>query len=298
MMISAPECSVVMAVYNDEQHIYRSVLSVLNQTLRNFEFIIVDDCSTDQTPAILAQLAQHDARLRVIRNARNIERSRSRNRAIIEEAKTPYIMIVDSDDVSMPDRLERQFAAMQADPTLTAIGGQYHHVTPEGEILAGSRLPTGEKAIKESLRRRNPVWTAAAMVRKDTFDALGGYDTKLVYAEDYDLTWRLSLRGRIDNLNDVVMLVHWDWRKERRVFYSRRLNHMKIRLKWLRTVGFKPQDLGAAFVYLASGLIPPQIGQIYQRRRYSQPAPADFVVQARQWLHTLEEQEQRLRTAS
>jgi glycosyltransferase involved in cell wall biosynthesis len=287
-----------MAVYNDEQHIYRSVLSVLNQTMRDFEFIVVDDCSTDQTPAILAQLAREDSRLRVFRNDKNIERSRSRNRAIIEEAKTPYIMIVDSDDVSMPDRLERQLAAMQADSTLAAVGGQYHHVTPEGEILAGSRLPTGETAIRNALRRRNPVWTAAAMLRKDVFDALGGYDTRLIYAEDYDLTWRLSLNGRIDNLNDVVMLVNWDWRKERRVFYSRRLNHMKIRLKWLRTVGFKPQDLGAAVFYLASGLIPPQIGQIYQKRRYSQPAPADFVVRAQQWLHTLNEQEQRLRAAS
>lgn len=296
MVTSRPDCSVIMAVYNDEEHIYRSVLSILNQTTRNFEFIVVDDHSTDRTPKILAQLAHHDSRLRVVRNERNLERSRSRNRAIIDEANSPYVAIVDSDDISMPDRLELHLNQLQSQPGLVGIGGQYQHITPTGQILVGGQLPTDYETIKKAVRRKNPFWLNTAMLRRDTFRSLRGYDVNLVFAEDYDLTWRLILEGEVRNLDDVVLLYHWDWNKEQKVFYRRRLNHLRVRAKWLRRVGLQASDIRSTLIYLASAVVPPQIGQIYQKRRYSQPAPADFVVQAQQWLHTLNEQEQRLRS--
>lgn len=297
MVVSQPDCSVIMAVYNDEEYIYRSVLSILNQTVRNFEFIVVDDHSTDRTPQILAQLARHDGRLRVVRNERNLERSRSRNRAIIDEAKTPFVAIVDSDDISMPYRLEHHLNQILTEKDLVGIGGQYHHITPTGEILLGGQLPTDYEAIKTAVRRRNPFWLNTSMLSRDTFRSLRGYDVNLIFAEDYDLTWRLILEGEVRNLQDVVLLYHWDWNKEQKVFYRRRLNHLKVRAKWLRSVGVQVSDIRATLVYLASALVPPQIGQMYQKHRYSKPAPEDFVIQAKQWLHTLNEQEHRLRKA-
>ncbi|MBZ0286960.1 MAG: glycosyltransferase family 2 protein, partial [Anaerolineae bacterium] len=275
----------------------RSVLSVLNQTMHNLEFIVVDDHSTDRTPQILNQIARNDQRLRVIRNPKRMERSWSRNHVILEAVNTPYVAIVDSDDVCMPDRVEQQFAYMQAHPQCVAVGGQYNFITPEGSTYRGGALPTTDEAIRTSLRRRNPLWTCLAMVNKAAFAAVGGYDLTMIFSEDYDFIWRVSNCGSLANLADVILLYNLNWDKERRVYYRRRLNHLRIRMKWLLRTGVQASDLPAALIYLGSSVVPPQVGQLYQKRRYSQSTSNDFMKSAQDWLRTLAEQESSLRAA-
>ena len=99
--------SVIIGVYNSEKYIEETIRSVLNQTYKNFELIVIDDGSTDKSFEIVAKLAEKDKRIKFLKNDRNLGVSATRNR-LIDIAKGEYVAIMDSDDISLPERLEKQ----------------------------------------------------------------------------------------------------------------------------------------------------------------------------------------------
>jgi len=193
--MSEPLISVVMPVWNGERYLREAVDSILAQSFRDFEFIILDDGSTDATPEILAGYAAADSRIRVIRLAHEgIVVALNRG---VAEAKAGWIARMDADDIAHPDRFEAQWAAILANPGVvlchahTALIGDPELVTPAGRFIRSQAL------LALRLCFQCPVVHPTVMFRKDVFLECGGYLPEERHAEDYGLWGRLLMKGAV-----------------------------------------------------------------------------------------------------
>ena len=235
-----PAVSIIMSVYNGERHIVEAIESIRTQSFASFEFIIVDDASTDSTPEILRRYASKDNRITILTNATNKERSISRNRAI-EQARSELIAVMDADDVAMPYRLEKQITFMQANTDVTVCGGKLSIYDAPTEIWLP---PTKHEAIRAKLLFESSILHPTAIYRKEPVSLhAGGYDTSLSLAEDYDLWARLSIHPavRFANLPEILCkyrVSHQDKKyKERLQLYAN-----IVRKKLLCSIGLTPTD--------------------------------------------------------
>jgi glycosyltransferase involved in cell wall biosynthesis len=190
--------SVVMPAYNAERFLAAAVDSILAQTFREFELIVVDDGSTDGTRAILDRYAGQDARVRVVSNGRG-GISGALNRGV-SEARFDWIARMDGDDIAHPRRLERQWAAAQSDPRVVVWGAFAHHVNGAGRRLGLSRTgPTSVAEFQEWRRNGGEVTVIhpTAMIHRPTLLKAGGYDARFNGCEDFELWDRLSEYGPI-----------------------------------------------------------------------------------------------------
>ena len=190
--------SVVMPAYNSAQFISEAIESILNQTFCDFELLIVDDGSTDDTLSIASKYAERDSRARLIQSGHG-GASRARNTAI-EHAKYDWIALMDADDVSLPDRFEKQLAAACNNPRVVAWGTYAFVINSLGQRLGFSKTgPTTEEEFHE-LRSGNQlatVITATALMKKVAFMQVGPYDPFFDPTEDIELFERLATIGPI-----------------------------------------------------------------------------------------------------
>jgi glycosyltransferase involved in cell wall biosynthesis len=198
--------SVYMPIYNAARFAREAVQSILRQSFGDFEFIIVDDGSTDQTPAILKGLAAQDHRIRVISQA-NLGAAAAANRAI-SEARGEFLARMDGDDIALPRRLERQADYLAAHPECVAVGSRMMLIDEDGLPLY--ELPwtiCGHNEIDLALMKGG--WSIAqpsCMFRTADVIAAGAYQPDLSLHEDLDLFLRLAERGHLENLPEVLLL--------------------------------------------------------------------------------------------
>ena len=189
-MSSSPRVSVVMAVHNGDAFLAEAVESVLTQTLRDIELVVVDDGSTDMSAEILAAVS--DRRLRIIQNERNVGLAASLNHGITA-SRGPYVARLDADDVCDPDRLRRQTVYLDANPCIAILGTAVRVVgsgTPNGTVWPA---PGGPLAVRFVCMLRTPFMHPTVMIRRAAFaEGLLAYDEQLAPAEDYDL-WARAL---------------------------------------------------------------------------------------------------------
>lgn len=194
---------VLMPAYNAAATVREAIESLRAQTLRDIRVIVVDDGSTDQTPAILADLAAQDARVCVFtkQNGGIVE---ARNDAL-GNAQADFIACLDSDDIAFPDRLERTLGYLHAHPECVAVGGAVEHVDLQGRTLLGLPQP-GDPADADAARAPalEPYMIhSTLMARRSDVVAVGGY-RHVPNSEDSDLFWRLSERGKLVRLPDIL----------------------------------------------------------------------------------------------
>lgn len=202
--MSPPAISVLMSVYNGERFLAEAVESILNQTFRDFEFIIVDDGSKDKTAGILADYAKRDARVRVIPQE-NTGRSEALNNGM-KVARAPLIARMDADDISLPGRFEEQMRFLSDHPDVGLLGGQAERMGPKGESLGPYwPLPTQDVELRDLMLRFSAFVHPAVMMKRDLVLELGGFRKALPEAEDYDLFLRISERARVANLPQQVL---------------------------------------------------------------------------------------------
>lgn len=201
--MNTPGVSVVMSVRNGEAYLREAVDSILNQSFADFEFIIVNDGSTDATEAILAEYAQ-DERVRICGQAQlGLIASLNRGCSL---ARGKYIARMDADDVAVQDRLLRQYSFLEDNSKVGAVGGATEIINVSGECLKIFRYPTTDNEIRSALFRGGcPLCHPAVMMRADAYAAAGGYRKLIVDAEDYDLWLRIADRFLLANLGDVVL---------------------------------------------------------------------------------------------
>lgn len=200
---SGPLVDVLLPVYNGAATIAESVESLLAQTMTRLRILVVDDGSKDATPQILADLSRRDPRVVVITQP---------NGGIVEalnhglsHVSAPFVARQDADDISFPDRLERQLAAFEANPGLVAISGSCIHIDSEGRET-GTRytIPDADAADSQSLPATEPyLLHPFLMVRAEAFAAARGY-RYVFHSEDTDLYWRLRETGGLKNFPEAL----------------------------------------------------------------------------------------------
>jgi glycosyltransferase involved in cell wall biosynthesis len=200
-----PLVSAVMPVYNCAPYLEEAIWSIRRQTFTDFEFIIVNDGSIDDSPAIIRRHAAADSRIVVIDQP-----NRGLAPAInsgVSAARGKYIARMDGDDIAWPERFVRQVSELDKNPELAVVGGRAQLCCPAGLILGVEygRL-TSHEAIEEALlRASSPIVHPAATMRADAVQAVGGYRDEYSTVEDLDLFLRLARVGRLGNVPEVVL---------------------------------------------------------------------------------------------
>ncbi|WP_295841020.1 glycosyltransferase family 2 protein [uncultured Apibacter sp.] len=231
----APIVSVIMAAYNAEKHISASIESIINQTFNNFELLVINDGSTDNTQSIVKEYCKKDSRIILLNNDKNLFVIKSRNKGI-EKAKGKYIAILDSDDLALPNRLEYQVKYLENNPDIFLIGSSAYIIEENDKVENSFIAPTGYEKLKNNINKNNLIYHSTVMFRNENVF----YREKMIYCEDYDLILRLFSEGKkIDNLSDILIsyrqtsnslsktknrLVQWLFINKARFFYNERLS--------------------------------------------------------------------------
>jgi len=198
--MNKPKVSVIMSVYNGERYLREAIESILDQTMKDFEFIIVNDGSTDKTSKILEEYSRKDRRIKIINNMKNIGLTKSLNIAL-KVAKGDYIARMDADDLSLPERLEMQMNFLIKNRNVGVVCCNVVLIDSEGNLIRRVILPD---KLKHILRKRNRLVHGAVMFRKSVIEQLRGYNEQMCYAQDYELFLRLSNISEIGRINEFL----------------------------------------------------------------------------------------------
>jgi glycosyltransferase involved in cell wall biosynthesis len=199
----SPLVSVVMVVCDVERYLSEAIESILNQTFREFEFIILDFGSTDSSKSIASDYAARDSRVR-LHDIPHCGLAEARNASCLL-AKGRYIAIQDADDISLPDRLMREVEFMEEHPEVGLLGGTSEWVDAETKPLWIHQVPTEDSEIRIALLTCCPFIQTSVMIRGEAFSRVGGYRAPFAPSEDYDLWLRISEHFQCANLKQVVV---------------------------------------------------------------------------------------------
>lgn len=205
-IVAVPKITVLMSVFNGEKFIRESIDSILSQTYKDFEFIIINDCSKDKTAKILS--SYNDTRIKIIHNNKNIGLTKSLNIGL-QLAKGKYIARMDSDDISINNRLEVQYNYLENNPQTGMVSCWVQLIDDQGKNLLIWDKYNYEEEIYYALNFRNCIAHSSVMFRKDIIMKIGGYNENILLAQDYELWYRLSKKTKIYKIQDVFI----KWRK-------------------------------------------------------------------------------------
>ena len=197
--------SVILPVYNSEKYISESITSILKQSYQNFELIIVDDGSTDKSSLVCENYAQQDNRIILIKNAHKGLTSSLNDALKISSGK--YIARQDADDISLPIRLEKQLRWFSEDDKRVLCGTNCKILTENNTYKNNWSIKYKNSSIVKKLRYSNCFVHSSTMFIKDKAKNIGFYDENLIYAQDYDLWWKLSTTGLVGNLKEKLLVL-------------------------------------------------------------------------------------------
>jgi glycosyltransferase involved in cell wall biosynthesis len=198
-----PLISVILSVYNGEKYLAPALESILAQTLHDFEFITIDDGSTDGTPRILEQYSQRDARIKVVTNQPNRGVVASLNLGL-QLANSPYIARMDADDLCAPNRFEKQLAFLEQHPEVGLLGTQHTMTDAAGRFLYRTHFPLSPGEIGWTLHFVCCMSHPTIIVRQGIIQQAGGYHAEAIHGEDHDLWIRIARITRIANLTESL----------------------------------------------------------------------------------------------
>jgi glycosyltransferase involved in cell wall biosynthesis len=232
---NSPLISVIMPVYNGERFLKNAVESILKQTYAEFELIIIDDGSADDTPGIIDQYVKSDPRVKPIRHILNKGIVESRNEGFANIAlNAEYIAIMDSDDISHPERLRHQIEFLEGNAEYALVGGHTNIIDEYGNLCGIRKYPLTHENILRVIAREDPFAQPAVMFRREILRTCGNYIKKYEPAEDYDLWFRIIDKYKVANLDEIVL----DYRLGSTQTKTTRLktalyNTIRIQKRWL-----------------------------------------------------------------
>jgi glycosyltransferase involved in cell wall biosynthesis len=202
-----PRVTFLMTTWNGAAYLRPAVDSMLAQTSPDFRALVVDDCSSDASPEIVASV--DDPRIELVRLDTNRGQTGALNHGL-SLVRTEWVARLDQDDLAAPQRLERQLAWIDSHPEAVAVGSWADYVGDDGRKLAEFRPPSAHEAVLPQLYtdlEHNPMVHSAVTFRTDTARAAGGYPADLNYAQDTALWLRLAARGQLGNVPEVLTYV-------------------------------------------------------------------------------------------
>ena len=197
--------SVIMSVYNSADYLRESVESILNQTFTEFEFIIINDGSTDDSWEILTEYAERDQRVKLFKNEENIGLTKSLNKGIAL-AQGEYIGRQDADDLSLPKRFEKQVALLDEYPEVVLVSCDLELINSEGQHIGKKEMACDRDLVPWYLIFYNRLAGHSQVIfRRDKVKSLGGYLENRRYSQDYELWCRLAKVGKIAVLPEILL---------------------------------------------------------------------------------------------
>lgn len=208
-MMNNPQVSVILTAYNRSDYLLQAAQSILAQTLHELELLIVDDASDNPyTTRIIAELVASDPRVRAIRREQNGGPAAARNTGAAE-ARSPFITFMDDDDISKPERLERQVAFLEAHPNIASVACQADWIDSVGRPIPNDPQPI-DVILPFSAEETDPcacgfIWlNAFTVARRECFNAVGGYRECYRAGEDIDISLRMQEKFRMSEIPDVL----------------------------------------------------------------------------------------------
>ncbi len=237
---SSPDISVLMSVYNSEEYLAESIKSILNQTFKNFEFLIIDDGSTDKSLEIIS--SYNDKRIVLIKNKNNLGLAASLNKGM-KLAKGKYIARMDADDIALPTRLDKQFSFMENNRDIDISGSYVQFFGNDRDTIV--KYPLENEDIKARLIFNCAFAHPVVILRKNSFlDKNLFYDKAVKHAEDYELWSRVAQSCRMANIPEVLLRYRLHKDQVSKKYNLNQLDDAKIaRLSLLQNLGIDIKDI-------------------------------------------------------
>ncbi|MCR4328863.1 MAG: glycosyltransferase [Patescibacteria group bacterium] len=197
-----PRVSIIMATYNRAALLHKAVESVMRQTMKDWELIIINDASSDDTQNKLAELRARDKRIITLANEVNLGISKTYNKGF-RVAKGEFIAMIDDDDAWIPDnKLEKQVRFLGSHSDYVGCGGGVIAVATEGKELYRYLKPERDEEIRRYMLFSNPMANSTTVFRREVGEKVGWYDESIRYAGDRDFWLKMGLQGKLCNVPD------------------------------------------------------------------------------------------------
>ena len=204
-LIDMPKVSVIMSVHNDEKFLPKSIKSILKQKYDDFEFLIVNDGSSDGTEEIIKNFGEE--KITLIKNEKNIGLTSSLNKAI-KKTKGKYIARIDADDYSSSDRLYKQARYLDKRTEVGVVGSYFRLVDVHENIIREVTPPTHHEKICDIFVKSGcPIRHSSVMIRKSVLDDVGMYNEKFAQGQDNELWTRVAKKYKIANIPEFLCFV-------------------------------------------------------------------------------------------
>jgi glycosyltransferase involved in cell wall biosynthesis len=246
--LTTPKISIVIPVYNSEKYLNEAIESILAQTFKDFELILINDGSTDRTEEIIKSYMS-DPRVVYEKNVSNKGIVFSLNRGI-ELARAEIIARMDADDVAAPERLELQYDFLRQNPEIVLVGSNVELIDSEGRSLGKRSVITGPENIRRVFFYYGPHRHPTTMFRKEAVESIGGYRDYLV-CQDIDLYFRLILSGmKTDNLPAVLLKYRVHPENSDKHFREKAVIGLEIKKSAINEFNFRPGPVNYASMYI------------------------------------------------
>ena len=200
----SPAISVLLPVYNAEEYVANVIESILQQTFADFEFIIIDDYSSDKSWEIVKKYSKKDKRIIALKNKYNLGGCKTLNKGL-KLARGKYVARVDHDDWSYQDRLEKQFKFMELHSKVGIVGGIMEIINETGKVIGKRKYSLSDSEIRKRIFWYSPFSHPLVMIKKSILDKVGYYNPAYVPADDYELYFRIGKESKFANLPDVLL---------------------------------------------------------------------------------------------
>lgn len=235
---NGPKISVIMPVHNGLPFLKAAVESIINQSFKDFEFIIIDDASTDQSLGYLKSIS--DKRVKILKNPENVGVAQSLNSAL-KASEGQYIARMDADDVSLPQRLRNQLKFMVNHPQVDICGSWVNIIDKSGKLIGSKKPVTNYQQIKEALSWSSPVIHPTFFAKRKFYEDIGGYDENFDMAEDYELLVRAKDRFKIANIPEALLNLRiWESRRSGKSMHEIDKKDLSVKLNALQKGYFGP----------------------------------------------------------
>ncbi len=235
------DISIIMPVYNNSIYLNESIESVLNQTFENFELIIIDDGSIDNTIHILEYYKKLDERVKIFRNQKNIGIAKSLNKGI-SLSNGKYIARIDSDDTWESDKLKKQINYLKKKPDIVLLGSNAIYINEKGEIIKNKNNPIyfSDNKIRKNILKYNLFCHSSVIFQKDHVKKLGYYNEKYPNTEDYELWLRIIKSYKAEILPDKLVRYRIHKKMKSALTKKEQIKYfIKIKIKGFKLLGFR-----------------------------------------------------------
>lgn len=261
--------AVLMAVFNNAETLEEAIKSILNQTYKDFQFVIVNDASTDESNQILTRFVKKDSRIKLINNQHRLGLTKSLNKGL-KTIKTKYIARMDADDLALPKRFKKQLEYLESHPKIALLGTAAFLIDFKGKKLKLKTYPINNHHLKKLILHFCPFIHPTWMIRRSTLNQVGEYNEKFTFAQDYELALRIMTKFKTANLPEPLLKyrVNSDQAISLKNLKAQERLALKARFLALTQYGYPLTEFWKLIKPALSYLIPVRIKRIIYQRHY------------------------------